>query len=124
MTPVPIDPTLNIIKDLLEPDDTLSNRTVLSVQKIIELLGFCLHNIYSSFRIGSMSRLKEWIRGEQCSNIIGTEVFSWKESNLPNLTYKIPGTLYAKRQLAYKGFKYLSNDFSHPISDRAPAGYY
>ena len=45
-TSVPIDPALNIIKDLLEEDDTLSNRTVLSVQNIIELLGFCLHNTY------------------------------------------------------------------------------
>ena len=43
-TSVPIDPALNIIKDLLEKDDTLSNRSVLSVQNIIELLGFCVHN--------------------------------------------------------------------------------
>ena len=45
-TSVPIDPALNIIKDLLEKDDNLSNRTVLSVQNIIDLLGFCLHNTY------------------------------------------------------------------------------
>ena len=50
-TSVPIDPALNIIKNLLEEDDTLSNRTVLSVQNIIELLGFCLHNTYFSFQI-------------------------------------------------------------------------
>ena len=31
LTSVPIDPALHIIKDLLEQDDTLSNRTVLSV---------------------------------------------------------------------------------------------
>ena len=49
-TSVPINPALNITKDLLEKDDTLSNRTVLSVQNIIELLGFCLHNTYFSFR--------------------------------------------------------------------------
>ena len=30
-TSIPIDPALNIIKDLLEKDDNLSNRTVLSV---------------------------------------------------------------------------------------------
>ena len=47
---VPIDPALNIIKDLLEKDETLSNRSVLSVQNIIELLGFCLHYIYFSFQ--------------------------------------------------------------------------
>ena len=43
-TSVPIDQALNVIKDLLEKDETLSNRSVLSVQNITELLGFCLHN--------------------------------------------------------------------------------
>ena len=43
-TSVPIDPALNIIRELLEQDNTLWDRTVLSVQNIIELLGFCLHN--------------------------------------------------------------------------------
>ena len=47
---VPIDPALNIIKELLEPDTTLSDRTVLSVQNIIELLGFYLNNTYFSFQ--------------------------------------------------------------------------
>ena len=42
-TSVPIDPALNIIKVLLEKDEKLNDRTVLSVQNIIELLGFCLH---------------------------------------------------------------------------------
>ena len=49
-TPVPIDPALNIIKDLLEKDEKLNDRTALSVQNIIELLGFCLHNTYFSFQ--------------------------------------------------------------------------
>ena len=49
-TSVPVDLTLNIIKDLLEKDEKLNDRTVLSVQNIIELLGFCLHNTYFSFQ--------------------------------------------------------------------------
>ena len=49
-TSVPIDPALNIIKDLLEKDEKLNDRTVLSVQNIIDLLGFCLHNTYFSFQ--------------------------------------------------------------------------
>ena len=49
-TSVPMDPALNIIKDLLEKDVKLNDRTVLSVQNIIELLGFCLHNTYFSFQ--------------------------------------------------------------------------
>ena len=55
-TSVSLDPTLNIIKNLLEQDDTWSNRTVFLVQNIIELLGFCLHNTYFSLRISSMNR--------------------------------------------------------------------
>ena len=49
-TSVPIDPALNIMKDLLEKDEKPNDRTVLSVQNIIELLGFCLHNTYFSFQ--------------------------------------------------------------------------
>ena len=43
-TSVPIDPALNVIKELLEKDEKLNDRIVLSVHNIIELLGFCLHN--------------------------------------------------------------------------------
>ena len=41
---------LTVINDPLEQDDTLWDRTVLSVQNIIEILGFCLHNTYFSFQ--------------------------------------------------------------------------
>ena len=44
-TSVPIDPALNIIKDLLEKDNTLKERTVMEVGDIILLLEFCLKNI-------------------------------------------------------------------------------
>ena len=62
-TSVPIDPALNIIRELLEQDITLWDRIVLSVQNIIELLGFCLHNTYFSFKIISMHKLKEQLWG-------------------------------------------------------------
>ena len=45
-----VDPALNIIRDLPEQDTTLCERTVLSVQNIKELLGFCLHNTYFLFK--------------------------------------------------------------------------
>ena len=48
-TSVPIDPALNIIKDLLEKDTTLKERTVMEVSDIILLLEFCLKNTYFSF---------------------------------------------------------------------------
>ena len=49
-TSVPIDPAVNIIRDLLEEDEKLNDRTVLPFQNIMELLGFCLHNTYFSFQ--------------------------------------------------------------------------
>ena len=41
-TSVPVDPALKIIKDLLEKDHTLKERTVMEVSDIILLLEFCL----------------------------------------------------------------------------------
>ena len=49
-TPVPVDPDLNIIKDLLEKDHTFRERTVLAVNDIILLLEFCLKNTYFSLQ--------------------------------------------------------------------------
>ena len=47
---MPVDRALQIIKELLGQDTTLQDSTVLLVQNIIELLGFCLHNTYFSFQ--------------------------------------------------------------------------
>ena len=41
-TSVPIDPALKVIKDLLEKDPTIKERTVLPVEDITLLLAFCL----------------------------------------------------------------------------------
>ena len=49
-TSVPTEPALKIIRSLLEKDEKLQDRTVLSVQHIIDLLGFFLNNTYFSFQ--------------------------------------------------------------------------
>ena len=49
-TLVPVDRTLNIIQGLLEQDTSLHNRTILSMQNIIQLIGFCLHYTHFSFQ--------------------------------------------------------------------------
>ena len=49
-TSVPIDPALKVIKDLLDKDTTLKERTVMEVGDIITLLEFCLKNTYFSFQ--------------------------------------------------------------------------
>ena len=49
-TSVPVDSALKVIKDLLEKDPTLKERTVLPVKDITLLLEFCLKNTYFSFQ--------------------------------------------------------------------------
>ena len=45
---VPVDPALGIIKDLLEKDPTLKERTVIAVEDIVLLLEFCFKNTFIS----------------------------------------------------------------------------
>ena len=58
-TSFPIDPALNIIKDLLEKDEKLYDRTVFSVQNIIGLLSSVCTILTFPSKINSMGRLKE-----------------------------------------------------------------
>ena len=69
-TSVPIDPALNIIKDLLEKDEKLNDRTVLLVQNIIELFGFCLHNTYFSFQNKFYEQVEDVPMGSPVSPIV------------------------------------------------------
>ena len=53
------------------------------------------------------NNVKGWIYGnrcKQCSNILWAKAFSWKESNLPNLAYKVTGALYVLWWFAHKEF--------------------
>ena len=69
-TSVPIDPALNIIREQLEKDITLCGRTVLSVQNIIELLGFCLINTYFSFQNKFYEQVEGAAMGSPISPIV------------------------------------------------------
>ena len=69
-TSVPVDAALNIIKDLLKQHTTLCDRTVLSVQKIIELLGFFLHNTYFSFQNKFYEQVEGVVIGSTVSPIV------------------------------------------------------
>ena len=64
------EPALNIIKDLLEKDEKLNNRTALSVQDITELLGFCLHNTYFSFQNKFYEQVEGAAMGSPVSPIV------------------------------------------------------
>ena len=62
-TTVPVDPALRVIKDLLEKDPTLKDRTILTVKDIILLLEFCLktHTFHSKTSSKKRSRVQLWV---------------------------------------------------------------
>ena len=69
-TSVPIDPPLNIIKDLLDKDTTLKERTVMEVSDIILLLEFCLKNTYFSFQDQFYEQVEGAAMGSPVSPIV------------------------------------------------------
>ena len=69
-TSVPIDPALNIIKDLLDKDNTLKERTVMEDGDIILLLEFCLKNTYFSFQGQFYEQVEGAAMGSPVSPII------------------------------------------------------
>ena len=81
-TSVPIDPTLNIIKDLLEKDERLNDRTVLSVQNIMELLGFCLYNTYFSFQNKFYEQVEGAAMGSPVSPIVANLYMEYFEEKV------------------------------------------
>ena len=69
-TSVPENPALSIIKDLLEKDSTLKERTVVPVKDIILLLKFCLKNTYFSFQGQSYEQVEGVAMGSPVSLIV------------------------------------------------------
>ena len=72
LTSVPVEPASDIIKDLLEQDNTLKERTVLPVKNIIILLEFCLYNTYVSFQGQFYEQVEGAVMGSLISPIIAS----------------------------------------------------
>ena len=82
-TSVPIDPAFNIIKDLLDKDTILKERTVMEVVDIILLLEFCLKNTYFSFQGQFYEQVEGAAMGSPVSPIVANlymEYFEQKSS--------------------------------------------
>ena len=78
-TSVPIDPALNIIKDLLDKDITLKERTVMEVGDIILLLEFCLKNTYFSFQDQFYEQVEGAVMGSPVSPIVANLYMEYLE---------------------------------------------
>ena len=87
-TSVPVDPALNIIKDLLEKDHTLKERTIMEVGDIILLLEFCLKNTYFSFQDQFYEQVQGATIGSPVSLIVANLYMEYLEqkalSTVPN----------------------------------------
>ena len=69
-TSVTVDPAQNIIRDLLDKDHMLKERTVLAVNDIILLLEFCLKNTYFSFQDQFYEQVEGAATGSPVSQLI------------------------------------------------------
>ena len=78
-TSVPIDPALNIIKDLLDKDTILKERTVMEVSDIILLLEFCLKNTYFSFQDQVYEQVEGAAMGSPVSPIVANLYMEYLE---------------------------------------------
>ena len=78
-TSVPIDPALKIIKDLLDKDTTLKERTVMEVGDIILLLEFCLKNTYFSFQSQFCEQVEGAAMGSPVSPIVANLYMEYLE---------------------------------------------
>ena len=78
-TSVPVDPALNIIRDLLEKDHALKARTVMAVSDIILLLEFCLKNTYFSFQDQFYEQVEGAAMGTPVSPIVANLYMEYLE---------------------------------------------
>ena len=78
-TSVPIDPALAIIKDLLDKDTTLKERTVMEVRDIIFLLEFCVKNTYFSFQGQFYEQVEGAVMGSPVSPIVANLYMEYLE---------------------------------------------
>ena len=78
-TSVPIHPALNIIKDLLDKDTTLKERTVMEVGDIILLLEFCVKNTYFSFQGQFYEQVEGAAMGSPVSPIVANLYMEYLE---------------------------------------------
>ena len=82
LTSFPVEAAFGIMKDLLEKDNTLKERTVLPVKDIILLLEFCLHNTYFSFQGQFYEQVEGAVMGFPVRPIVAKHYMEYFEQNI------------------------------------------
>ena len=111
-TSVPVDPAINIIKDLLAKDHTLKERTVLAVNDIILLLEFCLKNTYFSFQGQFYEQVEGAAMGSPVSPIVANFYIEYLEQkalstapHFPKFWHRfVDDTFVIHKEVNKKGF--------------------
>ncbi len=89
-TSVPVDQSLQMARDLLLQDDTLSSRTSLSVGHVIKLLELCLRSTYFTFEGQIYSQGEGTAIRSQVSPIFANIFMQWfEETALDTFPYEI-----------------------------------
>ena len=83
-TSVPVHSAPWVIKDLLEKDPTIMNRTVLTVKDIIQLLEFCLKNMYFLFQDPFYEKVEGAAMGSPVSPIVANIYMEYFEQKAPS----------------------------------------
>ena len=116
-TSVPIQPVLNIIKNRLEKDQQLQQRTSMSVSQITSLLEYCLRRTYFVFQGEYYEQLEGAAMGSPLSPIIANmymeefEIRALSTSpNPPTLWKRFVDDTFVVIQTAHK------NEFFHHIN--------
>ena len=78
-TSVPMDPSINIVKQKLQQDPLLSLRTNMSIQQIVTLLEFCLKNTYFLFQGKYYEQVHGATMGSPISFFIANLFMEWFE---------------------------------------------
>ena len=104
-----VNKTKKITLQLLEKDEKLLDRTVLTVQNIIDLLGFCLHNKYFSFQNRFYEQVKRAAMGSLVNPIVANlymEHFErealWSASNPPRFWFRYVDDTWVIQQRVHK----------------------
>ena len=92
VTSVPVDPALKVIKDLLDKDLTLKERTVLTVEDMTLLLEFCLKNTYFSFQGQFYEQVEGAAMGSPVSPIVANLYMEYFEQKALKYCTPPPGS--------------------------------